>query len=70
MKPEGNQSGSVIRFSLGLKTTGAEVGNEEMGRVRVGFRLRCSSTGLRTNIDALLRAPFSESTRRFCCIAE
>jgi cysteine desulfurase len=27
MKPEGNQSGSTIRFSLGLETTGAEVAN-------------------------------------------
>lgn len=25
MKPEGNQSGSMIRFSLGLETTGANV---------------------------------------------
>ena len=27
MKPEGNQSRSIIRFSLGLETTGAEVAN-------------------------------------------
>ncbi|TAK72401.1 MAG: aminotransferase class V-fold PLP-dependent enzyme [Betaproteobacteria bacterium] len=27
MKPEGNQSGSMIRFSAGLETTCAEVGN-------------------------------------------
>lgn len=27
MKPEGNQSHSMIRFSLGLETTGAEVAN-------------------------------------------